>query len=505
MSASNTPVNLESLQGVITFSSFETRPDDNRDVVRKVFNTSILKYNEAPLVSPTALNAGEVTTNISLFFRELYSTIPALDGNPAFPLMGLSSLVNAVNGSFNYYLAVKKIEESERALDKKGALEGRFKLVKSVLQVSGGLAFGVYRGLNVGSIMHGALICPTATTLLGRVTFWVGGIATGLFVVYFLWNAITLGMNVGNRHHLLEKLDDEKNPAKAEAYLRKRLYGSDQTAKRYKEFIAKPEKEQMDFLATEGAKRMLHMVKQHPGGFSDEVKNASMEDLKNMILGMLETSTDRENAIKDGYAHILDDKKTHKFDRIFGEGKAAQLKAALDRGETIEQIIDGLKMESAKADLEQYIVLAFLLFAALSLALSLVYSGPVILAMLIFLSFGGFILDFHEFYKDYKAGNIAKYDTLAAKINLAIIGAALVISMVVLSILSGGSLPVILLLSVGIPWICLQLAILYLAHKKRDELERQEQIRLNPPDPVTFSDAEMRAIHLAHSRIPETA
>ncbi|NNM43903.1 MAG: hypothetical protein HKM07_06125 [Chlamydiae bacterium] len=521
------PGRSPSIRGVSgpTYTKLDaTEPVSSLDsAVEEFFLANLSKTTVLPLIGASATGSVDATTSTSMFSRGIADHIPTESGGyygseAGVLVLGASSALNVGNGSLSVYNASKRLAEAERVGDKFGVIESKTAIAKGVAQTAGGAGFGVYRGMQAAALATGQVIAPGSTTL-GTATYWMGFGSTFLFMLFFLgttiWTAMSLYKEVVFKNKLLEKGDDQGQFD----YLMKRLFAD----KKMQEVLKKNDEELLEKGIEVGKEHLRSMLAslQKDDPESPELKeiqeildsgdSKQIEDYLGKVLDIqfahIEDKTQRSEAIDDylrktglgafvketeGFSKLfseVSDKKLNKITRLLSPELVAKLQTLHAKGNKItpEEIAAVMQevRDTVNSNITTYSILFVLvLFAAVVMGVGTFCVGIVselcIAILFLVLSVGMIAYDGHCFADHIKNGRVGQKDPWLMGFSLVIATLTLATAVTLISIGTGGLVPLIFVAILGVVWIASIVTQIYVRHKILAELEKEEGKEFKP-------------------------
>ncbi len=454
----------------------------------------------APPIGGVVLGINDNVTDWSTLLREAFGLSPVVASSPATASMGLSSALNIPGGAIGIVKYSTYGSYYEKVGYQNGLAESRLGIAKSTFQLTGGIGFTAARFLSIASTLTGSTIGASAPTLLGRAAFWTITASMILFVICFVFMIAVQSMQIRCRNQFVKEMKGNADPHDQLEFLQKRMFafrGTDEIRTFYDKF-------QDHELIRNGQKFALEnlkaFIKMNKDSYGEGLNNATDEELEMIIDDMLEaysinvlgremTDEIRASFYKEmaasAISYIVQERKDLELNAYFGKESVTKIKGILqdvqeldlrkhefteeDYNRRIGELTDEVnaiiasakKSENTKAG----VIIAIVLFGAIAMILGIVLTGPlaafIIPAMFIAMGLSMLLLDAYYLWKEGENMQLGKYDELIAKISIVIGVAAIVAAFVSMSVFSFGTLPVIMTLAIGIPWILSQGYFLY--------------------------------------------
>ena len=490
--------------------------------VEEFFLANLSKTTVLPLIGASATGSVDATTSASMFSRGLADHVPMesggyYGGEAGVLILGASSTLNVGSGSLSVYNASKRLAEAERVSDKFGVIESKISVAKGIAQTAGGAGFGVYRAMQAAALATGTVIAPGSTTL-GTATYWMGFGSTFLFMLFFLgtalWTAMSLYKEVAFKNKLLNKGDNKEQFD----YLMKRLFAD----KDMQGVLQKTDAELMK-KGVEVGKEYLRTVlasleNDDPNSTElqeirdildsndpDQIQNylAKVLDIqfthieddaeRNQVIGDYLKKTGLGAFVKErqGLSEFfsdVSDKKINKIKRLLSPELVAKLQALHAKGELSEVEIAEVMQEvrdTVNSNIKTYsLLLVLVLFATVVMGIGTFFVGLVselvIAILFLVLSVGMIAYDGYCFADHIKNGRVGQKDPWLMGFSLVIASLTLVTAVTLISIGTGGLVPLIFVTILGVVWVASIVTQIYVRHKIITELEKEEGREFKP-------------------------
>jgi len=453
--------------------------------------------------------------DISFFLR---STFGATSNPPAFALAGLTTGANSFQGAVAAQHGAERTQEAIQLNDRVGIAEGAVDTVRGIFQSSGGAAFLGVRALTLASYFtHVETSSMQVPTLLGKATFLSGFIGTVLFGIFyaalFIWAMINVVELAQFTRKVFHKGEDPLQK------LEKKLFVTSETVlKKYDRLETNAAISALEKIAvTEGAEGLDRLMsekrkagialpslnrEQREGAIRylfDRARagNAGRETLQ--LLEVEETSRYYQGLVNNPLAIQglllstlkLQAKRDRKVGRVLSSSLVEEIKTyvvaqrearqtgaaeeinrvASTRDPLLERIKSALKRNFAVSG--SMAVFYGVLGIALTV-ISIVCPGAAIVIAVIsaVIAISMLCIDGYGMYQSFQSGSQGTHDRKALLVHLAL-GIAATLGIVVLTIFTGGFVPLIVSLAIGLSWIIVDV----IAHQKLLKKSKGEQDR----------------------------
>lgn len=490
--------------------------------VEEFFLANLSKTTVLPLIGASATGSVDATTSTSMFSRGIADHIPTESGGyygseAGVLVLGASSALNVGNGSLSVYNASKRLAEAERVGDKFGVIESKTAIAKGIAQTAGGAGFGVYRGMQAAALATGQVIAPGSTTL-GVATYWMGFGSTFLFMLFFLgttiWTAMSLYKEVVFKNKLLKQGGDQEQFD----YLMNRLFAD----KKMQEVLEKTDEQLLEKgieVGKEYLRSMLVSLQENDpesaelkeiqdildSGDPDQIKDY-LSKVLDIQFAHIENDGERTEAINDylrktglgAFAKEIEglseffsevsDKKLNKITRLLSPELVAKLQALHAKGNITAEEISTVMQEvrdTVNSNITTYSLLFVLvLFAAVVMGIGTFCVGIVselcIAILFLVLSVGMIAYDGHCFADHIKNGRVGQKDPWLMGFSLVIATLTLATAVTLISIGTGGLVPLIFVAILGVVWIASIVTQIYVRHKILAQMKEEEGKEYKP-------------------------
>jgi hypothetical protein len=201
--------------------------------VNKIFR---LPERTAFNISGQGTGSQDQVANISSLVRTAVGGIPAefsqsdfFANSPFYPIAGITTFFNFFQGIFSMMKSGAGYHYYQATGDKKRMALAATDWARALVQTSGGLAYGVYRGLTLSALLiHGPSVDTswiTVPTFLGRASALAGGIIGSFFFgVFYAILGLQCAYQYRRGRSLLQKLEQAEDPL---AFLEKKVQATE--------------------------------------------------------------------------------------------------------------------------------------------------------------------------------------------------------------------------------------------------------------------------------------
>jgi hypothetical protein len=184
-----------------------------------------------PMLNPEVAAAPGFDSDISFVLRQVFNNMNI--DSPAFSAEGMTTGFNAVMGAIAAAQAFQSMKKAASISADAQATDAKISFAMGILQSVGGAGFVAYRPLSILSSIHNidssSLQSPS---LLGRVTYMVGTVASGLMGGVFASLALLFGRKLKRTYSFrseffkdrnIEQLDNKENVKKIAQFFHERI------------------------------------------------------------------------------------------------------------------------------------------------------------------------------------------------------------------------------------------------------------------------------------------
>lgn len=171
--------------------------------------------------------AASSAVDVSSDFSAILRTLPDVKASsfnsstPLFPIMGMTTGFNSVQGSVAALQAKERYEKMDSAGAAPQKTDAAIDYVRGLAQAGGGISFAANRPLSVASTITNA----STSSLLGRATLYTGSIGSALFGVFYASLGALSGRQIFRLKNFENKMDQygSTDAEKARFLIEKRL------------------------------------------------------------------------------------------------------------------------------------------------------------------------------------------------------------------------------------------------------------------------------------------
>jgi hypothetical protein len=190
-----------------------------------------------PWLNPDAAATPDVDSDVSFVLRQVFNNMNY--DSPAFAAEGMTTGFNSVMGAIAAVQAYQSMKKAVAISADAQATDAKIDFVRGILQSVGGAGFVAYRPLSIITSIHSVDASSLQSpSLLGRVTYMVGTVASGLMGGLFASLAVLFGRKLKRTYSFrseffkdrnVEKLGDKENVKKIAQFFHQRIQPTEAT------------------------------------------------------------------------------------------------------------------------------------------------------------------------------------------------------------------------------------------------------------------------------------
>lgn len=439
------------------------RDGELTETLRQKVGRFVIEQRGGLLLSGKASNAAYVGMDFSWLIRSVTDLFP----NPKkysffYQSEGFASAFNFVTGIYDVVKSFFRVEHARKIGDRDGAVDAAIDLTKAGVQAGGGAAIIAYRPVAIVAAAQGS----SAASLLGRVSYGLGQLATGLFGIFYMLCGINGARSLFRLIKFYTKYYGCTTPEEKCKFLKEYLDVSKEERRALRHNCRNDEKLKQKYI--EEARTILPLI------YNKEKKcrKVSRNEKKLARIGRLFA----ENKLKM--------KKEAELTRLIGARAVKDIKGEAPNLEKLMSTVQGVAIEKIAINS----LLVFFGFVGISATIAgFIFTGPLGFALVTLATIFGVILpmgfvDAYSHYADLRESGPGAHDKKFLIINSVVALIAMGVSIVLTSIFSFGILPILLTLLVSGVWIGLNVIsyrnILNAERKAKEEKEEKESSKI---------------------------
>ncbi|MES2344712.1 MAG: hypothetical protein V4494_02080 [Chlamydiota bacterium] len=429
------------------------------ETLRQKVGRFVIEPRGGFLLSGKASNASYVGMDFSWLIRSVTDLFP----NPTkynffYQSEGFASAFNFIIGIYDVVKSFFRIEHALKIGDYDGTIDAAVDLTRAGVQTGAGAAITAYRPVAVVVAAQGF----SSASLLGRVSYGLGQLATGLFGIFYMLCGINGARSLFRCVKFYTKYYQKKTPEEKYNFLKTYLDVSKEERRALRHNCRNDEKLKQKYI--EEGRTILPLIYDKEKKCSKVSKN----EKKLARIGRLFV----ENKLKM--------KKEAELTRLIGALAVKDIKGGAPDLDKLMSTVQGVAIEKIVIN-SLAVVFGFAGIAAT--VAGFIFTGPVgfalvTLAMIFAVILPMSFVDAYSHYVDLRESGPGKHDKKFLIINSVVALIAMGVSIVLTSIFSFGILPILLTLLVSGVWLGLNVIsyrnILNLERKAKEEKEEKE-------------------------------